>query len=65
MYVRTQQNRRITCCRVYDHTLKTRPDILKMAAILFFFSFWGGALEVDIPLTYFKKRIQIEDENVH
>ena len=36
MYVRTQQNRRITCFWVYDHTLKIRPDILKMAAILFF-----------------------------
>ena len=35
-----------------------------MAAILFFFSFGGGALGEDIPLTYLKKRIQIVDENV-
>ena len=42
MYVRTQQNRRITCCRIYDHTLKIRPDILKMAAILFFLVFGLG-----------------------
>ena len=29
------------CCPVYDHTLKIRPDILKMAAILGFFQFCG------------------------
>ena len=34
-----------------------------MAAILFF-SFGGGALGVDIPLTYLKKCIQLVDENV-
>ena len=34
-----------------------------MAAILFF-SFGGGALGVVIPSIYFKKLIQIVDENV-
>ena len=29
-----------------------------------FLSFGGGALGVDIPLTYLKKRIQLVDKNV-
>ena len=64
MYVRVQQKRRITVVGYnYDHTLKIRPDILKMAAICFL-SFGGGAFGVVIPLTYFKKHIQIVDETV-
>ena len=61
MYGRIQQNRRITVVR-YEHTLKIRPDILKMAAILFCLVLGVGHLEW--LFLAFTLRNQIVDENV-
>ena len=43
--------------------ITSRPDILKMVAILSF-SFGGGAVVMVIPPTYFDKFIQFVDANV-